>query len=132
MPRGTETQEPNEKPQEGRDTSPKEQEFKEETQRIDDATFESEAVVESVRDVQQSEKIEGELKAAVEAVHTADLPKPVLEASAELDDKGKGSLIVEPSPELGGMGKAVEMVEKRKMAAAGAGSNLIGLITPEK
>lgn len=61
MPRGTETQEPNEKPQEGRDTSPKEQEFKEETQRIDDATFESEAVVESVRDVQQSEKIEGEL-----------------------------------------------------------------------
>lgn len=85
--------------------------------------------MESVRDVQQSEKIEGELKAAVEAVHTADLPKPVLEASAELDDKGKGSLIVEPSPELGGMGKAVEMVEKRKMAAAGAGSNLIGLIS---
>ncbi len=64
MPRGESNETP-EVPQEGRDTSP---EVKQETERLEQASAQPESVVEMERPVKESEEIEKELAAAVEAV----------------------------------------------------------------
>jgi len=123
MPRGEEIQEV---PHEGREESKEVQESKPEAKRDAEVIAKPEVVIERERPVEESEQIEGELKAAMEAVPSETVPEvssEILEATAALDIEGEGSTVIEaaPSAELDGKGEGRVAVTEASAELDGKG-----------